>query len=116
MSNRIPWPTLHTGLEPKDIPIGYHAFDTIWDDDRGYEPRVVGYETDADGRQVILLAISPGAVISATMVSAGQPRERAGQRLVEAVQAIQATGFRPPPETPAESPGDPVKGLGHRED
>lgn len=87
---RVAWPTLHTGFTPADIPIGYSAFTTIWDDHRGYEPKVVGHEVDDAGRTVIMVAISPGAVISITLVNAGQTLGGGGTAVLEALGAIRA--------------------------
>jgi len=83
--NRIPYPTTYAGLTPDDIPYGYSAFNTLWDDGRGYEPAVVGHEVDDAGRLVILLALSPGQYLRTTMVSAGQAPEQAGKALLEAL-------------------------------
>lgn len=87
---RIPFPTLHTGLTPDDIPYGYSMFPSIWDDLSGYEPRVVGHETDDAGRMVILVALSPWSKIATTVVSAGQTPEAAGEAVLEAVRALRS--------------------------
>jgi hypothetical protein len=89
--DRIPWPTTHTGLTPADIPADYSAFTTIFDDHRGYEPKVVGREIDDDGRIVILVAISPGAVISITLVNAGADP---GEEIVKVVAAVNVLRLR----------------------
>lgn len=87
---RIPFPTLHTGLTPDDIPYGYSAFASVWDDLRGYEPRVVGHETDDAGRMVILVTLSPGSVIATTVVNAGQTPEAAGEAVLNAIRALRS--------------------------
>ena len=115
MSDKIPWPTTHAGLTPADIPYDYNAFPTMWDDDSGYEPHVVGSEVDDAGRTVIMVALSPGRVVPYTMVLAGQDVGTASKALLEALSAVRATSSNPgllPPQRPA---GAPDQGSSTRE-
>lgn len=53
---------------PEELPWGYSIYRSIWDDLSGYEPMIVGSDTDPTGREVILIALSPGQYVSATMI------------------------------------------------
>lgn len=79
MRQRIPWPTLHAGITPDDLPYGYSAYGNVWDDLSGYEPIVTGCETNEDSRQVIIVSLSPGRYLSCTMVSAGHSVEQSSE-------------------------------------
>lgn len=84
MIGRIPYPTLHAGLTAEDVPYGYSAYTTVFDDGRGYEPVVIGSEVDENGRLVIIVALSPGAYVRCTMVSAGWSLEQASEQVARA--------------------------------
>lgn len=73
----IPFPPESAGLTPDDIPYGYSAYRTIWDDKMGYARQAVGSYTDENGRLVILIALSPGQYVPVTMVSAGWATDQA---------------------------------------
>lgn len=92
---RVPYPTLHTGLTPDDIPYGYSAYNTIFDDGRGYDPQVVGHDTDENGRQVIIVALSPGNYVGCTMVSVGWDLELASNTVVKAWMDARSPGIPP---------------------
>ena len=112
---RVPWPTTHTGLTPDDIPYGYSAFNSVLDDGRGYEPVVVGHEWDDFGQLVILVALSPGAYISVTVVSAGQTPGEAGEAVLTALGSIvtQPSSLSNPAREGTQ--GSPVPGHKSRE-
>lgn len=112
---KIPWPTTHTGLTPADIPYGYSAFPTIWDDDSGYEPKVVGSEIDDSGRTVILVALSPGRYLSCTLVTAGQAFEEQVATLLEGLYALRHPLGGPVLHTPQQPDSAPVQGPKDRE-
>lgn len=81
--NKFPvYPILHTELTPDDIPFGYSCYVTVFDDLRGYEPRVVGVERDDDYRQVIIVALSPGQYVRCTMVTVGWDLDRACEAVI----------------------------------
>lgn len=67
-----PWPTSYDGTTPEELPYNYSAYPTLFDDLSGYEPKVVGMQLAPDGREVILVALSPGRVISSTLVGQGK--------------------------------------------
>lgn len=113
---RLPWPTLHSGLTPADIPIDYSAYTSVLDDGRGYAPVVVGSETDDHGREVILVALSPGVYQAFTLVSAGAVGEAAAEALVRALGHLRdAVGPTAPPGTGAPS-GGPASKISEREE
>lgn len=112
---RIPWPTTHTGLTPADIPKEYSAFTTIWDDHRGYEPKIVGREIDDHGREVILVALSPGVMITTTLISTGQTPEDSGSTLVQAIKAMRQNADRVERQLGHGAPGSPALGHDPRE-
>lgn len=87
-SDRIPWPTLHGGLTADDLPYGYSAYNNVFDDGLGYEPRIVSESWDEFGHLTILVALSPGHYVPVTMVVAGQPPGEAGRQVLEALQAL----------------------------
>lgn len=95
----IPFPPDSAGLTADDIPYGYSHYRTIWDDKAGYERRAVGSRTDENGRTVIMVALSPGQYIEATMVSAGQAVAEASTTLLgmitEVVEAPGQAGHHP---------------------
>jgi hypothetical protein len=113
---RIPWPTTHAGLTPADIPGDYSAFTTIFDDHRGYEPRVVGRETNDDGRIVILVAISPGAVIPITLVDAGADPGAEIVKVVAAVNVLRLRGSLTSPPKAVAATSASASDQDHRED
>lgn len=104
MTSLPDWPLESTGLTPADVPADYNVFPDIWNDGSGYEPIVVGRETDDAGREVILISLSPGNVISATLISGGDDQVRAA---LEAVKALAAQGRSPLPAAPQTPPGGP---------
>lgn len=95
----IPFPPESAGLTPDDIPYGYSMYRTIWDDHRGYDRKAVDASTDENGRTVIMVALSPGEYIRATMVSAGWAADQAGSALLgmitEAIDQPGAAGHHP---------------------
>lgn len=103
-SDRIPWPTLHGGLTADDLPYGYSAYNSVFDDGLGYEPRVVSESWDDTGHLTILVALSPGHYVPVTMVVAGQAPGEAGRQVLEALQAL---AVRPSVTGPGTSPGAP---------
>ena len=54
------------------MPYDYSAYPTLFDDLSGYAPAIVGMSLGPDGREVILIALSPGKVISSTLVGQGK--------------------------------------------
>lgn len=112
---RIPWPTTHTGLTPADIPKEYSAFTTIWDDHRGYEPKIVGREIDDHGREVILIALSPGVMITTTLISAGSAPEDSAAKAVAAIKALRERASLESGLAPPEATADPASGHDTRE-
>ena len=96
------WPLDSTGLTPADVPADYNVFPDIWNDGMGFEPIVVGRETNDAGREVILISLSPGHVISATLISGGDDQVRAA---IDAVKALAAQGRSPLPAAPQTPPG-----------
>lgn len=112
---KIPWPTTHTGLTPADIPYGYSAFPTIWDDDSGYEPKVVGSEIDDSGRTVILVALSPGRYLSCTLVTAGGALEDQVSALLAAIGVVRGSPTGSPLLPPQQPDSAPVQGPKDRE-
>lgn len=66
------WPVDHDGTGPDDLPYDYSMFPTLFDDKRGYAPLVVGHGMDDTGRETIMVALSPGSYLSATVISAGE--------------------------------------------
>lgn len=91
-------------MSAEDVPYGYNVFPDIWNDGRGYEPIIVGRERSDTGREVILISLSPGQVISATLVSGEEGQVK---RVLEAVKALGATGRTPLPDGPPTPPGGP---------
>jgi len=106
---------MHTGLTPDDIPYGYSSFTTIWDDDTGYEPKIVSSELDDSGRTVIMVALSPGRYLPVTLVSAGQTPEDQAQSLLEALSAVRGPPAGPDLLTPPPPDSAPVEGPSDRE-
>jgi hypothetical protein len=82
VKDRIPYPTLHGGLTPDDIPYGYSAYRTVFDDGTGYEPQIVGIDETPESRLVIMVALSPGTYVACTMVLAGQDPEQASDTVL----------------------------------
>lgn len=113
---RVPWPTDHAGLTADDIPIGYSAYATCWDDLHGYAPQVAGDDTDDSGRTVILLSLSPGHYESVTLVSAGTPPGPAGKALLEALGALRTGGSGGQVGSLPGQTGAPAQGQQSRED
>ena len=112
---RIPWPTTHAGLTPDDIPYDYSAFQTIWDDDSGYGPKVVGSEIDDAGRTVITVALSPGRYLPVTLVSAGPAPEEQVRGFLEALTLVRDSPVEPVPQTPQRPDWAPDQGQETRE-
>ena len=108
--DRIPWPTDHAGLTADDIPYGYSAFTSIWDDHSGYEPIIVGREIDDSGHTVIFVELSPGKILPVTLVPTGP----AGEAQVEDLQAALAVlrGDRGDSVRPPQSPATQVPATG----
>lgn len=115
MTSRLPYPTLHSGLTPEDLPYGYTAYQTVFDDGRGYAPVVVGSETDENGRLVIIVALSPGVYTRCTMVSAGWNLEQASELVLGAWAAVQAHEVLPCDAPQTGSAKGPDVGLNNRE-
>jgi hypothetical protein len=92
VKDRIPYPTLHGGLTPDDIPYGYSAYRTVFDDGTGYEPQIVGIDETPESRLVIMVALSPGTYVACTMVLAGQDPEQASDTVLDAFQTMQSPG------------------------
>lgn len=65
------WPVDHDGTTADEIPYGASVFRTIWDDHRGYDAVPVGRSGWYSGRQLIMVAVSPGAYIEAMMIGTG---------------------------------------------
>lgn len=114
--NKFPvYPILHTGLTPDDIPFGYSCYATVFDDLRGYEPRVVGLERDDDYRQVIIVALSPGQYVRCTMVTVGGDLDQACEAVINSfVQArsIETSAGNAPQQGSARAP---IAGPEYRE-
>lgn len=95
----IPFPPESAGITADEIPYGYSAYRTIWDDKIGYTRMAVGNTTDENGRMVIMIALSPGRYVPATMVSAGWAADQAETALLgmitEAVEAPGSAGHHP---------------------
>lgn len=103
------WPLDSAGLTPDDVPADYNVFPDMWNDGRGYEPIVVGRIPNDTGGETILISLSPGNTISATLPVGGEDQVRAA---LEAVRALGAAGrqpLRPAPQTP---PGGPAGQVG----
>lgn len=98
------WPLESTGLTPADVPADYNVFPDIWNDGSGYEPIVVGRGLNDDGGETILISLSPGHVISATLISGGDDQVKAA---IEAVKALAARGRTPLPAAPFIPPEGP---------
>lgn len=103
------WPLDSTGLTPADVPADYNVFPDVWNDGLGYGPIVVGREPNDTGGEVILISLSPGHTISATLPIGGEAQVRAA---LEAVRALGRQGRSPlrpasssPPAGPARDPG-----------
>lgn len=96
------WPLESSGLTPEDVPADYNVYPDIWNDGRGYEPKVISRGTSADGRVTILISLSPGQTISATLVSGEEGQVK---RALEAVRGFGATGRTPLPGRPPSPPG-----------
>lgn len=90
----IPFPPESAGITADDIPYGYSHYRTIWDDKRGYAPKAVGVSTDENGREVIMVALSPSQYIAVTMVSAGWGPGEAETALLGMIAEL--TGSRDP--------------------
>jgi hypothetical protein len=112
---KVPWPTLHTGLTPDDLPYGYSAYPAEFDDGRGYDPVVVGSEVNEDGRLVIKIALSPGTYGYATVVLAGQAPEVASRAVVAALGAFLRPGVPARGQPSGDPQGPPVQGHLPRE-
>lgn len=115
MSDRIPYPTLHAGLTPEDLPYGYTAYQTVFDDGSGYAPAVVGSETDENGRLVIIVALSPGAYVRCTMVSAGWDLEQASSAVTHGWAVMRAPEVPPRDAPQTGSAKGPDVGSNNRE-
>lgn len=98
------WPLESAGLTPADVPADYNVYPDIWNDGRGYEPKVIGQEISPGGRVTILISLSPGQTISATLVSGEEGQVK---RVLEAVRALGATGRTPLPGGAPTPPGAP---------
>jgi hypothetical protein len=92
VNSRIPYPTLHSGLTPDDLPYGYSAYGSVFDDASGYEPMVVGYDASPESRLVIIVALSPGRYVPCTMVSAGWDPEQACKAVLDGFTAARPPG------------------------
>lgn len=97
-----PWPLESTGLTANDVPADYNVFPDIWNDGSGYEPMVISQEITPGGRVMILIALSPGQTISATLVSGEEGQVK---RALDAVRVLAATGRSPLPGSAPTPPG-----------
>jgi hypothetical protein len=84
----IPFPPESAGLTADDIPYGYSMYRSIWDDKRGYARKAVGSSLDENGRLVIMVALSPGQYVPATMVSAGWAPDQAEDTLLGMITEV----------------------------
>lgn len=103
------WPVDHDGTTAEDLPYGYSYFPTLFDDKRGYDPLIVGHGIDDNGRETIMIALSPGAYLSATLIGQGEvPGQDPGKSeevILEALREVRRTaeptpggdGAGPPP-------------------
>lgn len=90
----IPFPPESAGITPDEIPYGYSHYRTIWDDKKGYARAIVGKTTDENGREVIMIALSPGVYVPVTMVSAGQAAGAAETGLLSMItEAVASPGL-----------------------
>lgn len=99
------WPTDSDGTRAEDLPYDYSYFPTLFDDHSGYAPLVVGHGIGSDGRETILLALSPGRYLSGTIIGQGkvpgQDPSGSSRVILDAVDAVRrgrlhATGAIPP--------------------
>lgn len=111
----IPPPVLSGGLTPAEIPYGYSAYATVFNDLRGYQPTVVGHELDNSSRQVIIVALSPGAYVRCTLVSAGWDVEQASREVVRAFTRASVTDVPACQAPDTGSARAPVTGPRNRE-
>lgn len=97
-----PWPLESTGLTPADVPADYNVYPDIWNDGRGYKPVVVGRIANPTGTVTILISLSPGNTISATLPIGAEHEVSA---LLGVVEALAAAGRGPLPASPPVPPG-----------
>lgn len=98
-------------MTPADVPANYNVFPDVWNDGLGYEPVVIGQEPTPDGRVMILISLSPGHTISATLNTGGKDQVEAA---IQAIKRLASAGRSPlpaGPESPPRGPSAPVQGT-----
>lgn len=97
-------------MTPSDVPRDYNVWPDMWNDGRGYEPIVLSRRILDNGMAMILISLSPGVLISATLQTGVEAEVKAA---LEAVKALGAQGRRPlppAPESPDQGPAGPIDG------
>lgn len=95
------WPLEGSGLTESEVPADYNVFPDMFNDGRGYEPIIVGREILENGMQRILISLSPGVHLSATLPIGDEAQVRAA---LEATKALADRGRHPLPAGPSTPP------------
>lgn len=90
------------------MPYDYSVYPTLFDDLTGYEPTVVGMDLAPDGRERIMIALSPGRYLSSTLVGQGkvpgQDPSGSSRVTLDAIMAVRRDGERSTGAIPPDRP------------